>query len=65
MKPFISYCLTTYNQKKFVADAVRSALGQTYPNMGIVISDDASTVAEDQGSLALSFRYMNHTDQCR
>lgn len=37
-KPFVSYCLTTYNQKKFVADAVRSALGQTYPNMGIVIS---------------------------
>lgn len=42
-KPFVSYCLTTYNQKKFVADAVRSALGQTYPNMEIVISDDAST----------------------
>lgn len=39
---FVSYCLFTYNQEKFVRDAVMSAFDQTYDNMEIIISDDCS-----------------------
>ena len=42
-KPLISYLLVTYNQEKFVKEAVESALAQTYSPMEIIISDDCST----------------------
>lgn len=38
----VVYLLMTYNQEMFVADAVRSALGQTYEPLEIWISDDCS-----------------------
>lgn len=41
--PLVSYILFTYNQEKFVEEAVRSALLQTYQPLEIIISDDAST----------------------
>ena len=41
-KPLISYLLLTYNQEKFVKEAVESALAQTYSPLEIIISDDHS-----------------------
>jgi glycosyltransferase involved in cell wall biosynthesis len=41
--PLVSFILLTYNQQKFVEEAVRSALLQTYQPLEIIISDDAST----------------------
>jgi glycosyltransferase involved in cell wall biosynthesis len=41
--PLVSFILLTYNQEKFVEEAVRSALRQTYQPLEIIISDDAST----------------------
>jgi glycosyltransferase involved in cell wall biosynthesis len=41
--PLVSFILLTYNQEKFVDEAVRSALLQTYQPLEIIISDDAST----------------------
>lgn len=41
--PLVSFILLTYNQEKFVEEAVRAALLQTYQPLEIVISDDAST----------------------
>jgi glycosyltransferase involved in cell wall biosynthesis len=39
-----SFCLLVYNQEKFAAEAVRSALGQTYNGkMEILISDNCSS----------------------
>jgi glycosyltransferase involved in cell wall biosynthesis len=35
--------LIVYNQQEYVADAIAGALAQDYPNLEIVISDDAST----------------------
>lgn len=38
----VSYILVCYNQERFVRDAVRSAILQTYEPLEIIISDDCS-----------------------
>ena len=43
MKPKCSLLVLTYNQEKFIADAVKAALAQTYSPLEIIISDDASS----------------------
>lgn len=42
-KPLISIFMPTYNAEKYVEEAIDSALAQDYPNIEVVISDDAST----------------------
>lgn len=39
----VSYCLFTYNQEKYIKDAIEGALKQTYTPLEIIISDDFST----------------------
>lgn len=41
--PKITIMIPTYNQEEFIGQAVESALGQTYPNLEIIVGDDAST----------------------
>lgn len=41
--PLVSFILVAYNQEKFIEEAVRAALRQTYEPLEIIISDDAST----------------------
>jgi glycosyltransferase involved in cell wall biosynthesis len=41
-KPLASLLLVTYKQEKFVREAVRSALEQTYEPLEIILSDDCS-----------------------
>lgn len=38
-----SFCLFTYNQENYIEEAMEGALSQTYDNLEIIISDDAST----------------------
>lgn len=38
----VSFCLFTYNQEKYIKDAVMGALSQTYSPLEIIISDDGS-----------------------
>ena len=38
----VSICIPTYNGSKFISEALDSALCQTYGNLEIIISDDAS-----------------------
>ncbi|MDP2452527.1 MULTISPECIES: glycosyltransferase [unclassified Kaistella] len=38
-----SFCLFTYNQENYIEEAIEGALSQTYNNLEIIISDDAST----------------------
>jgi len=40
--PLVSFILIAYNQEKFIEEAVRAALQQTYEPLEIIITDDAS-----------------------
>ncbi len=40
--PLVSICIPTYNGEAFLAEAIDSAINQTYRPLEIVISDDAS-----------------------
>lgn len=39
----ISFIIITYNQEKYIKEAIQSALSQSYSPMEIIISDDCST----------------------
>ena len=41
--PLISVLIPTFNQQTYVAEAIRSALDQDYPDIEVVVCDDAST----------------------
>lgn len=41
--PLVSVLIPTYNSAEFVKDTVKSIMNQTYQNIEIVITDDAST----------------------
>ena len=43
MKPKVSICIPTFNGESYIGEALQSALNQTYKNLEIVVSDDAST----------------------
>ncbi len=38
-----SILIVNYNYGRFIADAIDSALGQTWPNVQVVVVDDGST----------------------
>lgn len=42
-KPLVSFLVFAYNQEKYISDAVKGALSQTYSPMEIIISDDCSS----------------------
>lgn len=41
-KPLVTFVLFSYNQERFIREAVRGALSQTYTPLQIIISDDCS-----------------------
>ena len=41
--PLVTFAVFCYNQEKYIAEAVKSALAQTYTPLEIIISDDCST----------------------
>src|SRR5437763_15171894 len=42
MKPVVSILIPAYNAQRWLAETIRSALGQTWPNKEIVVVDDGS-----------------------
>lgn len=40
--PLVSVCIAAYNHEAYVAEAIESVLAQSYPNIEILIADDAS-----------------------
>jgi glycosyltransferase involved in cell wall biosynthesis len=55
--PLVSFILVAYNQERFIEEAVRAALGQTYEPLEIIISDDASTDRTFELAKAMVDRY--------
>jgi glycosyltransferase involved in cell wall biosynthesis len=49
----VSILIPAYNAERYLADTLRSALGQTWPNKEIIVVDDGST----DGTLALARRF--------
>lgn len=43
MKPTVSIVINNYNYGRFIGDAIRSALSQTYSEVEIIVVDDGST----------------------
>ncbi|MEG8026100.1 glycosyltransferase family 2 protein [Sphingomonas aurantiaca] len=41
--PLVSISIISCNQQDYIAEAIESALTQTYPNVEVVVADDAST----------------------
>lgn len=41
--PLVSICIPTFNGEEHIAEAIKSALSQTYGNIEIIVSDDNST----------------------
>lgn len=41
--PLVSICIPTYNGEAYIVEALESAINQTYPNLEIVVTDDASS----------------------
>ncbi|MCG8404205.1 MAG: glycosyltransferase, partial [Phycisphaerales bacterium] len=42
-KPLVSILIPCFNNEDFVAEAIDSALAQTYPNIEVIVIDDGST----------------------
>ncbi len=42
-KPFVSIIINNYNYDRFLAEAIDSALNQTYPDTEVIVVDDGST----------------------
>lgn len=61
--PEVTVCVLTYNRPKFLLEAVRSILAQTWENLRIVVLDNASTVDYSMARRALSdarVQYVRH-----
>ncbi len=41
--PLVSVIIPCYNQGRFLAEAIESALGQTYPHVEVIVVNDGST----------------------
>lgn len=42
-EPLVSVCIVTYNSAEFIIEALDSVAAQTYKNIELIVSDDAST----------------------
>ena len=59
MRPLVSILIPAYNAQRWIADTIRSAIEQTWPNKEIIVVDDGST--DETLSIALRFANTNVT----
>jgi len=53
MRPLVSILIPAYNAEPFIADTIKSALAQTWPEKEIIIVDDGST----DGTLSVALKF--------
>lgn len=58
VEPLVSIIIPNYNHGAYLADAIQSALDQTYSNIEIIVVDDGST--DDSQAVANKFREQIH-----
>ena len=59
--PLVSIVLCTYNGEQFLQDQLASLIGQTYPNLEIIVVDDCST----DGTKELLISYASQHDSVK
>jgi glycosyltransferase involved in cell wall biosynthesis len=59
--PLVSIAMATYNGASYIAQQLNSLLKQTYPNLEIIVTDDAST----DGTLAILENFKNKHDNIK
>src|SRR5580698_5008907 len=58
IRPLLTFAVCSYNQERFIREAVEAALAQTYSPLEIILSDDCSTdrTFEIMRELAAAYR---------
>jgi len=56
-QPLVSIIIPAYNSEKYLAEAISSALDQTWPNKELIVIDDGST----DGTLAIARKFESET----
>jgi glycosyltransferase involved in cell wall biosynthesis len=56
-KPLVSVICLCYNHERFIREAVESVMNQSYPNIQVIIADDASTDGSVQEIHILKTKY--------
>jgi len=59
--PLVSIVIPCYNHGRFLAEAIESALGQTYPRVEVVVVDDGST--DDTAAVAARYPAVRYVRQ--
>jgi glycosyltransferase involved in cell wall biosynthesis len=63
--PRVSVVIPTYNRRRFVAEAVESALAQDYPDLEVIVVDDGSSdgTAESLSRFGCAIRYVRQENR--
>jgi glycosyltransferase involved in cell wall biosynthesis len=56
--PLVSVAMATYNGASYISQQLKSIVDQSYPNLEVIITDDASS----DGTLAILYDYRNKYD---